>query len=158
MWLDHDGRWFLQVAAHHGFAHANDLNRAAATSVAKAGMRKLRAVLGDAEIRSLEHLKELMEVAYDLYYDPASCQVSFAIVGPRHLRATYAKCPVLDRVARGGGIENYVCGCPYAYEGWLQAWGIDGSVRIERSVRDGASQCEVLIELSEEIGSSDLRG
>ena len=148
MWMDHDGRWFLKVAERNGFDEANELNRAASISVAKTGMRKLIAMLGEGRVRDVKHLRDLMELAYGLYYPPPICDVSFECVGERQIRATYRKCPVMDRIEKGGGMKNYTCGCPNAFQGWLAAVDMPGTVQIRRSVPAGAACCEVLVEIS----------
>ncbi len=104
MWMDHDGRWFLKVAERYGFEEANALNAVAGRSVARTGMRKLMALLGEERVRDVRHLRDLMEIAYDLYYPPPLCDVSFECIGENAIRATYRKCPVMDRVRNGGGL------------------------------------------------------
>lgn len=147
IWLDHDGRWFLKVAERYGFEVANEINRAAGRSVARKAMQRLMAELRADGVKDLARLRDLFEIAYELFHPPPRCDVSFVCEGTTRIRAIYRKCPVMERIELGGGMANYVCGCPSAFEGWLAAVQLPGSVRIVQSVPEGAGECEVWIDL-----------
>jgi len=144
MWLGCDGRWFLNVAERYGYEAANELNAAVGRSLTRASMRKLAKVAGWGPPGDIDALKEMFEIGYDVYHPPPECEIELKVLDRRSLLAEFHKCPVMEKVERGGGMENYRCACPLSFEGWMEALGLAGEARIKQGPEKGPP-CEVLI-------------
>lgn len=144
MWLGCDGRWFLNVAERYGYEAANELNAAVGRSLTRASMRKLAKVAGWGPPENIDALKEMFQVGYDVYHPPPDCEIEFQVSDSQTLRALFHKCPVMEKVERGGGMENYRCACPLSFEGWMEALGVAGEARIKQGPEKGPP-CEVLV-------------
>ena len=144
MWLGCDGRWFLNVAERYGFEAANELNTEVGRSLTRSSMRKLAKVAGWGPPKDVGRLKEMFEIGYDVYHPSPECEIELQVLDKRSLIAVFHKCPVMDKVQKGGGMENYRCACPLSFEGWMEALDLDGEARIERGPEQGPP-CRVVI-------------
>src|SRR4030043_274286 len=79
IWLLHDGRWFLKSVEQFGFDTATKLNLAVVKSIAKTEIKQLLAETGFGEVRNIEDLKTLMEIASPLYF-PEEHKYEFKVV------------------------------------------------------------------------------
>jgi hypothetical protein len=144
MWLGCDGRWFLNVAERYGYEEANELNKRVNRSLTRASMRKLVKVAGWDRPSDMDALKEMLETGYEVYHPPPECEIELQVLNGQTLRALFHRCPVMEKVERGGGMDNYRCACPLSFEGWIEALGLAGEARIEQGPEQGPP-CEVLI-------------
>src|SRR4030042_3570917 len=70
IWLLHDGRWFLKSVMQSGFDTATRLNLEVVESIGKTEMKQLIAETGSGDIKKIEDLKALIELAAPLYFPP----------------------------------------------------------------------------------------
>lgn len=132
------------MAERYGYEAANDLNTVVGRSLTRASMRKLAKVAGWGPPDDIDALKEMFEVGYDVYHPPPECEIELQVSDSQTLRALFHKCPVMEKVERGGGMDNYRCACPLSFEGWIEALGVAGEARIKQGPEKGPP-CEVLI-------------
>ena len=144
MWLGCDGRWFLSVAQRYGFEAANEINRSVGLSLARASMRRLIKVAGLERPVDIEELKRIIETGYEVYHPSPDCEIELRVVDGQTLCAFFHRCPVMEKVEKGGGMGNYQCACPLAFKGWMEALGLKGESKIEKGP-DGGPPCEVIL-------------
>jgi hypothetical protein len=145
-WWGHDGRWFFHVASELGFSKANQMNKAINRAVGKMEMKNFLAAssLSGFEIQQsmLDILKANLEMcAADV----------FSIRHFRQAGDTFTlvidECAAHTGTVRAGYGGDYECACFRRSEGWLDAMGIRGSVRIAASLLKGDSHCKISIKL-----------
>lgn len=147
MWLGCDGRWFLNVAERYGFEAANEINRSVGLSLARASMRRLVKVAGFEKPANIQELKRIIETGYEVYHPRPDCEIDLRIEDGQTLCALFHKCPVMEKVEKGGGMENYRCACPLAFQGWIESLGFHGEAEIEKGPEKGPP-CQVIIKVT----------
>jgi hypothetical protein len=100
-------------------------------------MRRLAKAAGWEAPTDISRLRQIIETGYDVYHAPPECEVEVRVVDPRTLLALFHKCPVMEKVEKGGGMKNYHCACPLSFEGWTEAFGIRGQAVIEQGPEQG---------------------
>ena len=146
MWLGCDGRWFLHVARRYGFEVANEINAAVSRSLVKASMRRMIEITGWKKPANIAELREIIEAGYDVYHPRPECEIELRQLDSSCLQALFHKCPVMERIEKGSGMENYRCACPLSFEGWMEVLELDGEAIIEKGPEGGAP-CKVLIKV-----------
>jgi hypothetical protein len=146
MWLGCDGRWFLNVAERYGFDVANEMNKAVGRGLARASMRKLSRVTEWERPGDMAELARLFRLGYEVYHPAPECEVEFRILNGDSLLALFHKCPVKEKVERGGGMQRYECACPLSFEGWMEALEIQGKAGIQSGPEAGPP-CRIRIDV-----------
>lgn len=144
IWLGCDGRWFLNVAQRYGYEVANEMNKAVGRGLVRASMRKLTRFTGWKTPGDIEDLSRIFKIAYEVYHPSPECEVEFCISDSDSLLVLFHKCPVMEKVERGGGMQRYECACPLSFEGWMEVLGIKGKAGIE-SGSEAGPPCRVRI-------------
>lgn len=144
MWLGCDGRWFLSVAERYGYEVANEMNKAVGRGLVRSSMRKMIQFTGWKRPADMRELGYIFQRAYEVYHPSPECEVEFHISDSNTLLVLFHKCPVMEKVERGGGMQRYVCACPLSFEGWMEVLGVNGTVGIESGPEAGPP-CRVRI-------------
>jgi DNA-binding transcriptional regulator/RsmH inhibitor MraZ len=126
MWVAHDGRWFLAVAAEFGFDAANKLNQAAVRSIAKKEAKEFK-IRSGAEIANASDFKEFLDSAGALYW-PDEHKREIEIVEDNLVVGHVLHCYVWDNISKAGGLSVNRCAAPTRFRGWLEGLGLSGEV------------------------------
>ena len=144
-WHSHDARWFLKVSQELGFDVANRLNQITLMSHNKTDLKR---VLQAVEFQKIENTNDfimIFEIAADLYFPRPMLEIEMKATSTDSSAITITKCPTFEEVKRAGIIGLYECTCWIRVESWLDACDLDGQVKIQRSMMQGDSICEILI-------------
>lgn len=141
LWVAHDGRWFLGVAAEFGFDVANRLNQAVLRSMGKKEAREFKNRSG-AEIASAKDFKEFLELAGPLYWPEAHV---YEICDPRGNMMTgrVIHCYVWEEVNKAGGLSLYQCAAPLRFRAWLEGLDIPGEVIATKECDTCNGSCDI---------------
>jgi len=142
-WHSHDARWFLKVAVECGFDLANRLNQVTLRSMARTEMKRLMEAAGCNGVETMEGLTHLVDLACEIYFAPPMLEAEVKATGRDSIAGTVTRCLVQEEVDRAGVRGLYECACGSRHEGWLEACGFTGEVRIVKSMLRGDSCCEV---------------
>jgi hypothetical protein len=101
IWLLHDGRWFLKSTMLLGFNVATRLNLDVVESIGKTEIKQLVTEANFGEIKSIEDLKELIELASPLYFPPEH-KYEIKIIDDNTLLGRVVECYVYQMVGKAG--------------------------------------------------------
>ncbi|MBN2463036.1 MAG: hypothetical protein JXB43_05490 [Dehalococcoidia bacterium] len=146
IWLLHDGRWFLKSVEQFGFDTATELNLAVVKSIAKTEIKQLLAEAGFGEVRSIEDLKALMEIASPLYF-PEEHKYEFKVVDDNTFVGHVLECYVHKMVSKAGTTGIHQCAAKLRFESWCQAMGLDGEVVNEKNTNNCNGTCEIIFKI-----------
>jgi len=145
-WWGHDGRWFFQVASEFGFSKANQMNMAINRAVGKMEMKNFLKASGLSGIEIQQYRLDILKANLEM------CAAD--VFSIRHFKQTddtftlvIDECAAHTGTIRAGYAEDYECACFRRSEGWLDAMGIHGTVRINASLLKGDSHCKISIKL-----------
>jgi hypothetical protein len=145
-WWGHDGRWFFHVASELGFSKANQMNMAINRAVGKMEMKNFLTASGLSGIEIQQYMLDILKANLEM------CAADvFSIRHFRQAGDTFTlvidECAAHTGTVRAGYGGDYECACFRRSEGWLDAMGIRGSVRIAASLLKGDSHCKISIKL-----------
>jgi len=146
IWLLHDGRWFLKSVEQFGFDTATKLNLAVVKSIAKTEMKQLLAETGFGEVRNIEELKALMEVASPLYF-PEEHKYEFKVVDNNTFVGHVLECYIHKMVSKAGTTDIHQCAAKLRFDSWCQAMGLDGEVINEKNTNNCNGTCEIIFKI-----------
>jgi hypothetical protein len=153
-WHSHDARWFLKVGMECGFEVPNKLNQATLKSMVRTEMRRLLQAVGSPEVKSAGDFAELVGIACEVYFPPPMLEPEVKSIAVDSVAGVIKRCIVHEEVSRAGVAGIYECACGYRHEGWLEACGLRGDVRIVKSMLRGDPACEISVS-SVSRGSGD---
>jgi hypothetical protein len=146
IWLLHDGRWFLKSVEQFGFATATKLNLAVVKSIARTEIRQLLAEANFGEVRNINDLQVLMEIAALLYF-PEEHKYEFKIVDNNTFVGHVLECYVHKMVSKAGTTAIHQCAAKLRFDSWCQAMGLDGEVINEKDTGNCNGTCEIIFKI-----------
>jgi len=146
IWLLHDGRWFLKSVEQFGFDTATKLNLAVVKSIARTEIKQLLAETGFGEVRSIEDLKALMEIASLLYF-PEEHKYEFKVLDNNTFVGHVLECYVHKMVSKAGTTAIHRCAAKLRFDSWCQAMGLDGEVINEKDTSNCNGTCEIIFKI-----------
>ena len=146
IWLLHDGRWFLKSVEQFGFDTATKLNLAVVKSIAKTEIKQLLAETGFGEVRNIEDLKSLMEIASPLYF-PEEHKYEFKVVDENTFVGHVLECYVYKMVSKAGTTDIHQCAARLRFDSWCQAMGLDGEVINDKNTNNCNGTCEIIFKI-----------
>jgi Family of unknown function (DUF6125) len=141
MWVAHDGRWFLAVAAEFGFEAANKLNQTVLRSMGKKEARELMTRSG-VEVKNASDFKAFLEMAGPLYW-PEEHTYEIGDAGASTVTGHIVHCYVWENVNKGGGTSFYQCAAPLRFRAWLEGIGLRGEVIATKECSSCNGSCDI---------------
>ncbi len=146
IWILTDGRWFLKSVEQFGFDVATKLNLAVVKSIGKTEMKQLLAETGYGEVKDIEDLKALMEIASSLYF-PAEHKYEFKVVDSNTFVGHVLECYVYKMVGKAGTTAIHQCAAKTRFDSWIEAMGLDGEVINEKNTDNCNGTCEIIYKI-----------
>ena len=146
IWLLHDGRWFLKAVEQFGFDAATRLNLAVVKSIARTEVKQLLAEIDFREVRSIEDLKALMEIASPLYF-PEEHKYEFKVVDKNTFVGHVLECYVHKMVSKAGTMDIHQCAAKTRFDSWCEAMRLDGEVINEKNTDNCNGTCEIIFKI-----------
>jgi len=146
IWLLHDGRWFLKSIAKFGFDTATELNLEVVESIGKTEMKQLIAETGFGEIKDIDDLKTLIELAARLYFPPEH-KYEIKVIDDDTLLGRVLECYVHQMVSKAGTTEVHQCAARLRFESWLKGLGLNGEVINEKNTNNCNGTCEIIFKI-----------
>ncbi len=126
-WMTHDGMWFYHCFKNFGIDAANNLNKAAMSTLAPIEMQRfLKAFQMEKEALKNEiALKEFLEkVAVFLIPRFMNVEFDFSIANEIHWKFNEKQCFAYNGISMLGVIDQYECGPMFRICRWLDSLGI----------------------------------
>lgn len=155
-WHSHDARWFLKVSLEYGFDVANKLNKSTLRSMARTEMRRLLEATKCSQVETVDDFVKLTDIAFEVYVPLALLEAETRVTGEGSFTAIVKKCFVFEEAGRAGVTETYECACGYRFEGWAEACGLRGELKILRSLMRGDPFCEISISSISSIADDEI--
>jgi hypothetical protein len=146
IWLLHDGRWFLKSIVQFGFDTATKLNLDVVESIGKTEMKQLIAETGFGEIRNIEDLKALIEIAAPLYFPPEH-KYEIKVIDDNTLLGRVLECYVHKMVSKAGTADIHQCASRLRFESWLKGLGLNGQVINEKNTNNCNGTCDIFFKI-----------
>jgi len=146
IWLLHDGRWFLKSVEQFGFDTATRLNLAVVKSIARTEMKQLLAETDFGEVRNMNDLQALMEIAALLYF-PEEHKYEFEVVDNNTFVGHVLECYVHKMVSKAGTTAIHRCAAKLRFDSWCRAMGLDGEVTNEKDTSNCDGTCEIVFNM-----------
>jgi hypothetical protein len=146
IWLLHDGRWFLKSVEQFGFDTATKLNLAVVKSIARTEIRQLLAETNFGEVRNINDLQALMEIAALLYF-PEEHKYEFEVVDSNTFVGHVLECYVHKMVSKAGTIAIHQCAAKLRFDSWCQAMGLAGEVINEKDTSNCDGTCDIIFKI-----------
>ena len=147
IWLLHDGRWFLKSIMQFGFDTATKLNLEVVESIGKTEMKQLIAEAGFRDIKKIEDLKALIELAAPLYFPPEH-KYELEIIDDNTLLGRVLECYVYQMVSKAGTREIHQCAGKLRFQSWLKGLGLDGEVINEKNTNNCSGTCDIFFKIN----------
>jgi hypothetical protein len=147
IWLLHDGRWFLKSIMLLGFDVATRLNLDVVESIGKTEMKQLVAEAGFSEIKNIEDLKVLIDLAAPLYFPPEH-KYEIQVIDDNTLLGRVLECYVHQMVSKAGTTEIHQCAAKLRFQSWLKGLGLNGEVINEKNTNNCNGKCDIYFKIS----------
>jgi hypothetical protein len=146
IWLLHDGRWFLKSVEQFGFDTATKLNLVVVESMGKTEMKQLLTETGYGEIKNIEDLKALIEVAAPLYF-PEEHKYEIKVMDNNTLVGHVLECYVHKMVSKAGTTGIHQCAARLRFDSWLKGMAIGGEVINAKNTNNCNGTCEIIFKI-----------
>ncbi len=146
IWLSHDGRWFLKSVEEFGFDAATKLNLVVVESMGKTKMKQFIAETGYGEIKNIEDLKALMEIASPLYF-PEEHKYELKVMDDNTFVGYVLDCYVHKMVSKAGTTDIHQCAARLRFDSWRKAMALDGEVINEKNTNNCNGTCEIIFKI-----------
>ena len=146
IWLLHDGRWFLKSTMLIGFDVATKLNLDVVESIAKTEMKQLIAETGFGDIKNIEDLKELIELAGPLYFPPEH-KYEIKVIDENTLLGRVLECYVYQMVSKAGTTGIHQCAARLRFDSWMKGLSLKGEVVNEKNTNNCGSTCDIFFKV-----------
>jgi len=146
IWLLHDGRWFLKSIVQFGYDAATKLNLEVVESIGKTEMKQLIAETGLGEIKNIEDLKALIEIAAPVYF-PEEHKYEIKVIDGNTLLGRVLECYVHKMVSKAGTTDIHQCAARLRFESWLKGLGLNGEVINEKNTNNCNGTCDIFFKI-----------
>jgi hypothetical protein len=146
IWLLHDGRWFLKSIVQFGFDTATKLNLEVVESIGKTEMKQLIAETGFGEIKNIDGLKALIEIAAPVYF-PEEHKYEIKVIDDNTLLGRVLECYVHKMVSKTGTTDIHQCAARLRFDSWLKGLGLNGEVINEKNTNNCNGTCDILFKI-----------
>ena len=147
IWLLHDGRWFLKSVMLLGFDVATKLNLDVVESISKTEIKQLIAESHFGEIKNIEDLKALIELAGLLYFPPEH-KYEIKIIDDNTLLGRVLECYVHRMVGKAGTTDIHQCAAKLRFQSWLKGLGLNGVVVNEKNTNNCNGSCDIFFKIN----------
>jgi len=141
-----ESNWMMALVFISGWDAANRMNIQVGQAVGKAEMYRLMKALGIGGPKNDMELLMLMTLAMETFLTKDYFDYEFKILGPGKTLGIVRQCYAYTKVRSIGVEKNYQCGCFGMRAGWYQAMGLEVKETLVKCLKDGADQCEILVE------------
>ena len=142
IWLLHDGRWFLKSVMQFGFDMATKLNLEVVESIGKTEIKQLIDEADFGDIKNIEVLKAVIELAAPLYFPPEH-KYEIKVIDDNTLLGRVLECYVHRMVGKAGTTEIHQCAAKLRFESWLKGLGLNGDVTNDKNTNNCKGTCDI---------------
>jgi len=126
-WMTHDGMWFFHCFKEFGIDKANEMNRAAISSLAPIEIARMKSALGIEKVKTgtFGEVKDFFSKVSKLFIpDFMNINLSFQPENILHWEFEKYQCFAYKGMKRLGIVDRYRCGVIYRLERWFDSLGL----------------------------------
>jgi hypothetical protein len=141
-----DSHWMMSMVFNAGWDVANKMNLQVGQAIGKVEMHRLMKVLGLNKPKDEKEFMVLMTLAMETFTTKDYFDYEFKSLGPDKWVGIIKQCYAYTKVRSINVEKDYECGCFGLRAGWYQAMGLDVKEKLVKCLKDGADQCEIMVE------------
>ena len=141
-----DSHWMMSMVLNAGWEVANKMNLIVAEEVGKVEMHRLMKALNLDRPRNEKEFMILMTMAMETFITQDYFDYEFKTDTPGKGIGIIKQCYACTKVKSINVDKDYECGCFGLRRGWYKAMGLEVKENLVKCLKDGAEQCEIVIE------------
>lgn len=141
-----DSHWMMAMVMNGGWDIANKMNLQVGKTTGKIEMLRLMRDLNMEKPKNDHEMLTLMAAAMETFVTKDYFDYEFQILSSGTMLGIVHKCYAYTKVSSIGVDKNYQCGCFGMRAGWYEAMGLEVKENCTKCLKDGADQCEIVIE------------
>ena len=141
-----ESNWMMAMVYSSGWEMANQMNLQVGQAVGKAEMHRLMRALGIQRPKNDMEFMTLVTLGMETFITKDHFDYELTYLSPGKMLGVVRKCYAFTQVKRLGVDKEYQCGCFGMRAGWYQAMGLDLKENLVKCLKDGADQCEIVLE------------
>jgi hypothetical protein len=141
-----ESNWMMAMVYSSGWDVANQMNVQVGQAVGKAEMHRLMRVLEVERPKNVLEFMTLVTLGMETFITKDYFDYELRCLSPGKMLGVVRKCYAFTQVKRLGVENDYQCGCFGMRAGWYQAMGLDLKENLVKCLKNGAEQCEIMLE------------
>ena len=141
-----ESNWMMAMVFTAGWDMANKMNIQVGQAVGKAEMHRLMKALGIERPKNDMEFLMLVSLAMETFLTKDYFDYQFKFLRPGKVLGIVRQCYAYTKIRSIGAEKNYQCGCFGMRAGWYQAMGLEVKENLVKCLKDGAEQCEIMVE------------
>jgi hypothetical protein len=141
-----ESNWMMAMVYSSGWDMANQMNQQVGQAVGKAEMHRLMRALEVEKPKDDLEFMTLVTLGMETFITKDYFDYELSFLSPGKMLGVVRKCYAFTQVKRLGVDKEYQCGCFGMRAGWYQAMGLDLTENLVKCLKDGAEQCEIMLE------------
>lgn len=141
-----DSHWMMSMVMNAGWDIANKMNLQVGQATGKIEMLRLMKVLGLSKPKDEKEFMVLMTLAMETFITQDYFDYKFKSLSSGKWVGIIKQCYAYTKVRSIHVDKDYECGCFGLRAGWYQAMGLDVKEKLVKCLKDGADQCEIMVE------------
>jgi hypothetical protein len=141
-----DSHWMMAMVMNAGWDVANKMNLQVAQAVGKVEMLRLMKILNLNKPKDENEFMMLVMLAMETFITQDYFDYEFKSLSSGNGVGIIKQCYAYTKVRSINVEKDYECGCFGLRAGWYQAMGLDVKEKLIKCLKDGADQCEIMVE------------
>jgi hypothetical protein len=141
-----DSHWMMSMVMNTGWDIANKMNLQVGQAVGKVEMHRLIKILGMDKPKNEKEFMMLMTLGMETFITQDYFDYEFKLLSSGKWVGIIKQCYAYTKVRSINVDKDYECGCFGMRQGWYQAMGLEVKETLVKCLKDGDSQCEIMVE------------
>lgn len=141
-----DSHWMMSMVMNTGWDIANKMNLQVGQAVGKVEMHRLMKILGMDKPKNEKEFMMLMTLGMETFITQDYFDYEFKLLSSGKWVGIIKQCYAYTKVRSINVDKDYECGCFGMRQGWYQAMGLEVKETLVKCLKDGDSQCEIMVE------------
>jgi hypothetical protein len=141
-----DSHWMMSMVMNTGWDIANKMNLQVGQATGRVEMHRLMKILGMDKPKNEKEFMMLMTLGMETFITQDYFDYEFKLLSTGKWVGVVKQCYAYTKVRSINVDKDYECGCFGMRQGWYQAMGLEVKETLVKCLKDGDSQCEIVVE------------
>jgi len=141
-----DSNWMMAMVMNAGWDVANKMNLQVGQKTAKVEMHRLMKLLNMGKPEDEKECMMFITLAMETFITQDYFDYEFKLTDSGKWVGIIKQCYAYTKVKSINVDKDYECGCFGLRAGWYEAMGIDVKEKLVKCLKDGDSQCEIMLD------------